>query len=136
MVIALQRRSVRLGDTAALSTRVHSPVCTDVECGRCHAMVRFFCGQNFAYVATLPDPQQPRETPTARALPPLLQALLAVPRASPPRLAREGSIDESDFDLMFSSKADPMIGSFKHFVAMPADAPPMGSPFAPRSYCT
>jgi hypothetical protein len=134
MLIPLQRRSLRLGDPAALSVRAHSPFCTDIECARCHAVVRFFCGPSFAYVGSLPEAQQPYTGPTMRALPSLLQALLADPR-TPARLpGGDGVLGDSDFDLMFSRKVPPVIGSFKPVMGVADDAPWMCSPFTPHTY--
>jgi hypothetical protein len=43
-----------------------------------------------------------------------------------------GTVEDSDFDVMFSGKSDPMIGSFKHVIAMPEEIVAAG--FTSHSY--
>jgi hypothetical protein len=133
-----QRRSIQFADRDAVAARLHTVFCADVECSRCGTAARFFCGQSFAYVGTLPARGQPplSRAPAARELPPYLQALVVEAGA----LRRTGTqhdlpIEDSDFDIMFSNAVRRTIGSVKDILGRSDERPlPGDSPSASRSY--
>jgi hypothetical protein len=130
--IALPRRSIHIGDSALTATRIQSPICTDVECLRCHKVVRFFCGTNFAYLGQLGEVQLPPSRVMIAALPPSLQPLLAAPAAPRVPQGRDPLLDDADFDLMFANDSVRVVGSFKQEVSLPSPE----SQFTPRSHYT
>jgi hypothetical protein len=137
-IIALQRCSVQFGDLTSISAQCHSAVCIDVECLGCHSIIRFFCAQNFAYVGSLPSGIAQPSRPPVTVLPRSLQVLLIGPSIARPRKpsGHEPLIEDSDFDVMFSNKIHPKVGSVKHPIGMNEGLPSTDSPKGPRSYFT
>jgi hypothetical protein len=130
---SVQLRGVDIADISNLSVKSQGPVCADLYCSSCRSTFRFFSGRGFCYVGRLGD-SNPRETtnvPVTESgplvFPAFLQPLLGrqdfgvrSARGSDASLRSEDgapSGDDGDFDVMFSSKFDPVVGSYRRLSA-------------------
>lgn len=160
-----------------VTTRIHSPVCSDVTCTGCRTTFRFFLGQGMLiYGGIVPEGRQGALTPSPnfavqQSLPAPSNRKPGIPRNFPnflqpyvvPLSAREltqnrrtqfssnnwdsneeNSVDETlrsesnddDFNMMFSCKIDPVVGSYKQNMWLPNDNlfDTVPSEFSPSSY--
>jgi hypothetical protein len=112
-------RSLEIRDMSQISVKTLSPVCIDVLCSSCRTALRFFAGQGTIYAGQLPEarrrePGIPHPAPSdpGRHFPPFMQGILSPHGGGsgrPVELPHE--VEDPDFDLMFSSRANPVVGS-------------------------
>jgi hypothetical protein len=128
--------------------RPYSHSCADLFCVACRATFRFFVGHGAIYAAPIPEQPNRRlqayassSNVNSKSVPPYLQPYLREGPPPPQRISLlESSVtspSDPDFDLMFSSRADPVVGSCRLDVAF-GDGRMVGSAdfaeFGPRSY--
>jgi hypothetical protein len=130
---------VEVRDPSKISPKLCSAICTDVHCDTCSDVIRFFCGRSFSYVGKVAQPPARQAAVTARkSLPSTITPLLA--RSAHPARAAPADVgpEDLDFDVMFATRSDPVVGSYKH--EMIGSGEPdgavhwQGSSFAPTRY--
>jgi hypothetical protein len=121
-LITLLPVGIEIADMSKVQFRAHSHSCSDLFCVGCRKTFRFFVGHGAIYAA--PITEQPRcrlqtyassSNVNSKSVPPYLQPYVKGGQPPQPRLSllesSQISPSDPDFDLMFSSRADPVIGS-------------------------
>ena len=108
----ITRNSITVANPASFSVQPHTPICTDIICGRCRGTFRFFLARPYSFIGRIPD----TDPPQSRApIPPSLRPMLSLPPPPPPQETDEIETD-ADFDIMFANRGLPVVGSYKHRV--------------------
>jgi hypothetical protein len=148
------QHSIEVGTFAQITVKPHSHTCVDLFCTGCRTSFRFFAGQGAVYFSVLPESRR-RGAGTQAVINPYASNVL--PKLFPPFLvpllqrqnpttanahfsdpSESGGVEDPDFDLMFSSRLDPVVGSYRPqqgaLNALEFDSPVFGE-YSPRSYC-
>jgi hypothetical protein len=112
-------RSLEVRQPTQISVKTLSPVCIDVLCSSCRTTIRFFAGQGTIYAGQLPEArrrepgiQQPVASESGKLFPAFMRSVFSPNTGAagrPVEVPQE--VEDPDFDLMFSSRANPVVGS-------------------------
>ena len=139
----VKQQGIEIRDTRQVHVRLLSPTCADMHC-ICGALFRFFIGRGFSYFGRICNSDQgnqqvpnPSDTYpqsllyTGNNLPKILMPLIS----KRPNQGQINKIDrhslnpfneivnniDTDFDLMFSNRLEPVVGSYKKSTILPND---------------
>jgi hypothetical protein len=144
-LLALVRDAIRISDLSQTEFRVQNQCCSDLFCIGCKTTFRIFLGYGAAYAGAMPDQPKPSIKPPAspsdvnpRSVPLGLQPYVRV--AAPQRggiaIADSSAVSPSDpdFELMFSGRVAPIVGSCRADAGFGEIRMGGGADFVPRSY--
>jgi hypothetical protein len=100
----------------------------------CHSTFRFFGAPSTAYAGSIPGSSLTKQTQPTVAFPPFIKVLIA--RQRPVSDRDETGVDESDLDIMFSRRTDPIIGTCRMNSANNSFDGDWHIGSSPQSFCT
>ena len=158
-IFLIRSKTIVVRDIRNLQARMLSPTTADLCCS-CGTIFRFYCGRGYSYFSKLttpnngtPNTNSATQISTAQ-IPHILAPLISHNSTQPKvqiqfhpqepspentqinNTALNGN-EDTDFDLMFSSKIDPIVGSYKQQIGLFGEET-LGniamSDFMPKSY--
>jgi hypothetical protein len=144
VIFSLQSHSILFPDLTAVSFKALTACCTEATCRRCKIVVRFFAGKDWVYAAVVPTRHAVESQPVieilngASEIPRSLRPFIGNPakfcRKMPPLNNSVEKLDDSDIELMFSAKVEPVVGSYRDADTFPDGILNEGCFFGARSY--
>jgi hypothetical protein len=120
-LFTISPRSVRVEDLSHTQFKAQSHACVDLCCAKCRTTFRFFVGQATLYGGCVEPSKHRRLARFSSAeaapapIPSILRNYIQTPVPTSPRKKDLNSphLTDTDFDLMFSRRTNPIVGSFR-----------------------